>query len=577
MKKLLALLMAAGMTLSSSVFAIDITGVPENVDVNVATSVKMKKSANDDWTTSPINIYASAEKSFDFQTKLDMSEVREAYEKLYANTVELAAEKGFNSATAILNELPVTGSFEVNIEYPAEVKLPDTITADSKTMEGFAYESGTGSVTDVYTETGRTVSGNVLTIAVNVKDGVKISDLLTKDGEKVVANDKLGDLVLTCENVEITSSDVKAYTITGNVTGSTSATFNGESTKKVTVNYAFGDIEATVNIVEPSNGGSGGSSSKTVTVKFDVGTTEAKIESVSSKNKVEINFDTIVVPTVEGKEFDGFYADAAFTQPLTGKKTFTVNTTVYAKWVDAGTEPVDPDKPTDPDAPIFTDNHIAYIIGYPEGTVKPEDNISREEVATVFYRLLRAEKQIEIAATENRFSDVDESRWSNKAISSMAKGGYISGYESGTFKPEQFITRAEFVTIIANMYKFDKTPATAFSDVTNGYWASGYIGAVSAKGWVNGYEDGTFKPEQFITRAEVMATVNRMLDRKVSADGISADAKIWSDVKANDWFYLDVIEATNAHEYTTEDGAEIWTKVVDNNVWAEKPTFEDAE
>ena len=161
----------------------------------------------------------------------------------------------------------------------------------------------------------------------------------------------------------------------------------------------------------------------------------------------------------------------------------------------------------------------------------------------------------------------------------MAKGGYISGYESGTFKPEQFITRAEFVTIIANMYRLDKTPSTAFSDVTDGYWASGYIGAVSGKGWVNGYEDGTFKPEQYITRAEVMATVNRMLGRKVSADGISADAKLWSDISTSDWFYLDVVEATNAHEYTKEEGAEAetWTKVVDNNVWTEKAAFEDAE
>lgn len=569
MKKLLALLMIAGMSLSSSAFAVEI---PAETNAEVPTSVVMKKSASESWTTSPIEIFASSDKDFDFQARIDMSEVKKAYDELYAAATAFAVENGISEASAktTIDNTVVTGSFKVEIEYPAEIKIPDTFISGTD-MAGFDFANADftkkeGDVKTIYTETGRVVSGNKLTIDVKVKDGLKIKDL------------NLDNLTLTCEGVKVTSSTVGDYTITGKITGDTSAAAAGKTSKVI---YNFNDVSATVKIVDSSisGGSSGGSSSKTITVKFDLGTSGIKIDPVTSKNGVEIDFDSIVVPEVEGKEFGGFYADAAFTQPLTGKKTFTTNTTIYTKWTDKGTEPIDPDKPDQPDQPIFTDEHIAYIIGYPEGTVKPTDNISREEVATVFYRLLRAEKQIEIASTENRFSDVDESRWSNKAISSMAKGGYISGYESGTFKPEQFITRAEFVTIIANMYKLDKTPATAFSDVTNGYWASGYIGAVSGKGWVNGYEDGTFKPEQYITRAEVMATVNRMLGRKVSADGISADAKIWSDISTSDWFYLDVVEATNAHEYTKEEGAEAetWTKVVDNNVWAEKAAFEDAE
>ena len=559
MKKLLALLMMAGMTLSSSALAVEI---PPETSVDVPTTIVMKKSADKNWTTSPIEIFASEAKDFDFQARIDMSGVREAYDNLVKDAKAWAADKGISESSAVstINNTVVTGSFKVEIEYPGTIEIPADFSG-AKDMSGFAFENG-GNVTDVYTETSRTAAANKLTIDVKVKDNLVIKDL------------NLDNLTLTCEGVKVNSDAIADYTINGKITGETSASVAGITSKVI---YDFNDTSATVKIVDPSSsGGSSGSSSRTITIKFDTGDSGIKIDAVTSKNSVEVNFDTITVPTVEGKEFGGFYADAAFTQPLTGKKTFTTSTTIYTKWTDKGTEPVDPDKP---DQPIFTDKHIAYIIGYPEGTVKPEDNISREEVATVFYRLLRAEKQIEIASTENRFSDVDESRWSNKAISSMAKGGYISGYESGTFKPEQFITRAEFVTIIANMYKLDKTPATSFSDVTNGYWASGYIGAISTKGWVNGYEDGTFKPEQFITRAEVMATVNRMLGRKVSADGISADAKIWSDISASDWYYLDVVEATNAHEYTKAEGAEAetWTKVVDNNVWAEKAAFEDAE
>lgn len=584
MKKLLALLMAVGMTFSSSAFAISISDVkeeiPKEVEVNVPTSVVMKENGTGEekWQNSPINIYSSGAKKYDFKATLDMSEVKSAYEKLYTNAKAIADElinSGAVSAGSVdkylnFKNAAITGGFKVEIEYPAEIKIPQAM-IDGTNMYGFAFETEGLSVTDVYKEISRTNASNKLTIDIAPKDGLTINDLMDADDEGK-ANGKLGNLTLTCEDVELTTSALGKYEIKGAVTGDTSVTVGSTSVKVI---YNFDAISAAVNIVDmPSSSGGSSSGSKSVSVKFNTGDTGIKINTQTSKGKVVVDFDAIVVPEVEGKEFAGFYADPEFTQPITGKQTFDSDAEIYVKWVDAGEEPTEPTEPTEP---IFTDNHIAYIIGYPEGTVKPEDNISREEVATVFYRLLRADKQIEIAATENNFSDVESDRWSNKAISSMAKGGYINGYESGTFKPELFITRAEFVTIIANMYKLDKTPATAFSDVTNGYWASGYIGAVSEKGWVNGYEDGTFRPEDYITRAEVMVTVNRMLNRKGDADGIHADAKIWSDISADDWFYLDVIEATNAHNYTTEDGIEKWTEIVDNNVWAEKPVFEDAE
>lgn len=585
MKKMLALLMIAGMSLSSSAFAISIDELPETpaewptaIEVTVPATLSVKNSTGTAWS-SRAGVEVGSTGSFDFEAKLDMENVRKAYTKLYDTAEKYGISQGWDpSSIEILlmgEKASVTGEFEVVINKPEGITVPDSIMTASN-MAGFEFADGIGDVKEVYTEVSRDYNsdGDVV-IKIKVKDGMAIRNFIeinddgevVKDDDKIVLNNKLGDLKFTCNGITANTSSEKIYTVSANVNGYTDASV---LTKKTRISYDLTEnpkAEIEVYTIPVSGGGGSSSSSKTVVISFETGIAGVTMSNISGKNKTEVDFDSLKVPEVEGKEFEGFFADAEFTKPVTGKQTYNTNTKIYLKWKDLGT----------PSQPIFTDNHIAYIIGYPEGVVRPDDNISREEVTTVFYRLLRAEKQIEIATTENRFSDVDEDRWSNKAISSMSKGGYISGYESGTFKPEQFITRAEFVTIIANMYKLDKTPATAFNDVTNGYWASEYIGAVSEKGWVNGYEDGTFRPENYVTRAEVMATVNRMLDRKVSAEGISADAKIWSDISADDWYYLDVIEATNAHEYTKADGAETWTKVVDNNVWAEKSTFEDAE
>ena len=262
----------------------------------------------------------------------------------------------------------------------------------------------------------------------------------------------------------------------------------------------------------------------------------------------------------EGVVIIGWYLDPEHTIKADDEVTITEDTTFYAvtKEIDV---PVDLEK----------DDHFAYIIGYPEGDVRPENSITREEVATIFFRLLTEETRTANFTKTNAFADVEDSRWSNNAISTMAKLGIITGYEDGTFKPANAITRAEFATIAA---RFEEEVAVGTEDFTDiaGHWAESYIKEAAALQWINGYEDGSFRPGNNITRAEVMTIVNRMLQRKVSSDYILETATFWTDNPKSAWYYEDVMEATNSHTYERLGEGQIeerWVEMQPNRDWSE--------
>ncbi|MED4955399.1 S-layer homology domain-containing protein [Paenibacillus macerans] len=216
---------------------------------------------------------------------------------------------------------------------------------------------------------------------------------------------------------------------------------------------------------------------------------------------------------------------------------------------------------------LETENHYDYINGYPDGTVKPLNNITREEVAAIFYRLLDDESRSAYLKTGNSFSDVGNTRWSNKHISTMENAGIITGYPDGTFKPGQYITRAEFAAIASRFDKLDERQNDTFTDIT-GHWAEKYIASAANKGWIKGYTDGTFKPDQYITRAEAAKFINSVLNRKVDKDGIHKDTKQWPDNISSMWYYYDILEATNHHEYSrSESGVEVWSEVKASRVY----------
>ena len=212
-------------------------------------------------------------------------------------------------------------------------------------------------------------------------------------------------------------------------------------------------------------------------------------------------------------------------------------------------------------------DHFAYVIGYPEGTVKPNDKITRQEVTMIFYRLLTDESRNSLISETNLFSDMESLSWSNKAVSTLYNANIIKGYPDGTFRPEAAITRAEFATIAA---KFDNLEGGNISRLTDiaGHWAEDYIISSEIKGWIKGYPDLTFKPDEDITRAEAVSLINNVLGRSVPAANIHPEAAPWADINETDWYYSIIMEATYSHNYITEDnGDEIWTGLKSNKVW----------
>ena len=230
--------------------------------------------------------------------------------------------------------------------------------------------------------------------------------------------------------------------------------------------------------------------------------------------------------------------------------------------------PVDPDKPE-----LNTEDHYAYIVGYEDGSVQPEGDITRAEVATIFFRLLTDESRNEYWSQTNPYSDVSADDWFNNAVSTLTNAGVLDGYEDGTFKPNGNITRAEFATITARFFEATYDGENLFPDI-EGHWAQDYINEAANAGIVNGYEDGTFRPQQYITRAEAVTMVNRTIERHPDADHLLDDMIVWPDNPETAWYYEQIQEATNSHEYTmnTDDEQnpyEIWTKLLPNRDWSE--------
>lgn len=215
-------------------------------------------------------------------------------------------------------------------------------------------------------------------------------------------------------------------------------------------------------------------------------------------------------------------------------------------------------------------DHFAYVIGYPDGTVHPNGQITRAEVATIFFRLLKDEVRDGAFTTSNSYSDVAYGKWYNNPISTMSALSIITGYPDGTFKPNKPITRAEFAAIAARFDETQSGKSATFSDVI-GHWAAKEIGIAYYNDWIKGYPDGTFKPDQNITRAEAMTMINRVLERKPESPAdLLTNMNKWTDnMDTSKWYYLDVQEATNSHGYTRKTfNYELWRQMIPDPDWS---------
>ena len=269
-------------------------------------------------------------------------------------------------------------------------------------------------------------------------------------------------------------------------------------------------------------------------------------------------------PVNGGYIFDGWYTDKTYRTPYNFATVLTQDTTIYAKWFLIALPGVTIKKAT---PKLNTSDHFAYVQGYPDGTVKPTGNITRAETAAILFRLMDEGSRKTYYSTKSGFRDVATGSWYNTYVATLNNAGVITDSSNGYFRPNEAITRAELAAMLAN---FTETAGAAnyFNDVSASYWAANAIAICAKLGWITGYPDGSFRPDRNVTRAELMAMINRATGRAPkSTDAFLPGMKTWSDNTADKWYYLDVQEATNSHSYTVKD-SEKWTALNADPNWS---------
>lgn len=329
-----------------------------------------------------------------------------------------------------------------------------------------------------------------------------------------------------------------------------------------TLSYTDGTVLSTDTILygkwekiatPPSSGGGGSHVTKYYILHYE-SNGGTKYEDEKYKKNTVVILDKI--PKRVGYTFTGWYADKELTDKITSVK-MTSDKTVYAGW-----------QATDVPNYLNNENHFAYIVGYEDGTVRPNANISRAEVAAIFFRLLKDDVRDDNLTANSVFTDVAFGKWYNKSISTMAKIGIVKGRTANTFAPNAPITRAEFAAICSRFDRSNVEIKSDFNDIS-GHWAENEIRRAASLGWIQGYTDGSFKPDQNITRAEAASMINRMLHRLPETVDDLLDGMIqWPDNQPSDWYYINMQEATNSHDFKQKGEInEHWTKLTENPNW----------
>lgn len=310
-----------------------------------------------------------------------------------------------------------------------------------------------------------------------------------------------------------------------------------------------------------------------ISVTSNNGTAAVHGQSVSV-NGVDITSDNILL-TMNLKAKPGNYVSKATITSETMDLDLELDFTVLKKGEEP--KPVDP-KPIDPtfswwnheEELLNKDDHYAYLVGYPDGRVKPEANITRGEVSTIFFRMMTDSARNKYLSSNNSFTDVKAGDWYNNAISTLSNAGAIKGYPEGHFNPEGNITRGEFATMTSYFLKSSNNITNNKLNDISGNWAEAEIKKLMSNGLISGYPDGSFKPEQEITRAEVTVLINGLLERTPSKDKLLSNMKVWPDnANQNTWYYAQIQEATNSHTYERKNNSSLeqWLKIISSRDW----------
>ena len=489
----------------------------------------------------------------------------------------------------------------VGKSYHAETD--ETITATATAKDGFTFKGWydangnliTTNATYSYTETQESVNTYYARFSGSVTQ-TYIRQVKNGDTWKDTTDDKIGTLG------RYTYTDAVGMPISSTATAGTGYTFVGwyDSTGNKVADTMLINGGATISYTTTGNA--------TYYARFEA---DHNTDGIPDEYQVFVRYEAGANGSLEGGTYavydlqpsveltfptptaDSGYRFSNWTEPqgvtvtnstmsgLTAGETYTFT----ANFVRNDVPPVTPEGPGDPgsgDPPISpstpvlnTEDHYSYIIGYKDGTLRPYGTITRGEVATIFFRLLTDETREAYWSQTNNYSDCNSELWCNNAISTLSSMGIIDGFEDGTFRPYAKITRAQFAKIAVGFFETTKKDYEGFfTDVSIGAWYTEYVEAAARVGLIQGFEDGAFRPNSNITRAQACVIVNRALNRKPDEEHLLDEAGMltWVDNNPGDWFYADMQEATNSHDYIwlTEDQEMIeeWTAKLPQRDWA---------
>lgn len=493
--------------------------------------------------------------------------------------------------------------YEITVRNSGKLNLTDVVLTDEFTgAEGdLTFISGDDYTVDGYEITLKNGLNVGDSVTIKATYEVQLGDSGYEISNKAIgaAKDALGgDVTGESERVTIRPDALKAYRIFGSAykyVKSEKGTFNKDGE---TVPFEFKvtsdkkgeeildtftiDVDETVKAGETSEGDWGG---------FDFNLSEEEFENLDKKEFNGKEYPVVYLWELKGDLKNMSYSTKRITLYL-DRPNISYYSAREPKVEYLGTRMAyaDPDKGAGADIiniygkqsssgdtvkvgpQLNRDDHVAYIMGYPDGTVQPEGEITRAEACTIFFRLLTDSSRDYYFSKTNDYTDVNAGDWFNNAISTLSNAGIVTGYNDGTFRPNQPITRGEMAKIIANFANLNKG-TKSFTDLS-GHWSKSYVELAAGNGWIAGYPDGSFRPDQKITRAETVTMINRVLERVPAKELRLLSRSImltFPDNNPGDWYYIAIQEASNSHEYQRSvyetTGDEMWTKLIDNVDW----------